>query len=174
MVDRVRIPVKALNWEESHRRLSQALNELIRDFDITQLILQEQGALAGNTGTYANLATVANYTDSNVYSELSGISVDPVAGTITVAADGVYAVEIYSDTTGSNNNAYYGLQLIINPGPTRIVGAIQWDNLNPAMVFSAILTLRLTAGVVLSLQALASTGTLTFKECTFYVRMTDT
>ncbi len=166
-----RIPVVDKQDANSHRRLSQAVNYLLDIIDHILRVTIETALLRGNTGTYANLATLINWTGSAIGDEPTTIQADPVAGTITIGKTGWYSVEIYSFSTGSNNNAQYGLQMVNSAGPTFIAGALTWDNNNPGMVFSSTISLLLNAGDILSLQALASAGTLTFTQASFAVFM---
>lgn len=171
MTDYQRIPVVDKQDANSHRRLSQAVNYMLDLLDRIGRVFVEEALLRGNTGTYANLATLVNWTGSATGEEPATIQTNPVAGTITIGKSGWYSIEVYSVSTGSNPNAYYGLQAVNSAGPTLLVGALQWDNNNPGLVFSCTIGVLLNAGDVLSLQALASAGTLTFSQCSFAVEM---
>ena len=166
MDERLRIPVRVRDWKESHRRNSQAVNWTTGVLELLAKLNDEEALLGGNTGTYSNGQTFTNWANSITGSDDALIQVDPIAGTITIGIDGWYSVNGYVFATGSNNSAYYGVS-VFDGTNNFYVGTQQWDNNNPGMVFAGSFSLPFTAGTVLSMQAHASTGTLTSVQASF-------
>ena len=122
-----------------------------------------------SAGLYANGEPIVDY--GRVYPQGSvnkEITVDTLAGTITIGIDGVYEIVASVTGTGSADNNYYGVYYE-NGAETIYVGHGLWVNTSPSLTFSSTQTLPLTAGTTLSLKVTAEAGTFTVNNATFSV-----
>lgn len=157
---------------EWNRRGASAINYILRTLTTIELIRQEESILYNATGMGAigNNATIAPYDSNFPIEETAAIQADETTGIITVGYDGWYEISGYYTGTGSNNNAYYGVR-INAAGLTFYLGAIQWDNNNPLMIFGNDTKFPLQAGDQVFAEVFASTGTLTFTQARLDVSM---
>ena len=170
------VPVRWRDPEESHRRLAQRSNQHSGLLQLLKLILDEYGALIGNTGIYTNGQTLTAWVQ-RAKGDLEETQLDPdiTTGLITIAIDGLYTIQAYGLYTGNANNNYYGLTANIG-GTLLPFGVQQYRAGSPGSSGSLSVDVALTAGDTVSLEAYVEAGgadTLTMVEAYLKVGMSQ-
>jgi hypothetical protein len=145
----------------------ETLIEILRRIDLEATIM----ALTTDAA-FLDGETIAPYQLAAAIDPEALITQNLTAGTITAGVDGWYSASAYVAGTGSNNSAFYGAILEVNPGGIQyILGINQWTNTNPGMGFNGSANLLLTAGDALSVVAFASAGTLNVIDASLSLKL---
>ena len=132
----------------------EAITNALYDISLEEAIMINPTA-----ASFADGATITNYTTSEAIDPAALIVEDLVNGTVTIGVEGWYTLSGYLEATGSNNSAFYGVRVHADASDF-ILGIQEWSNSTPGMAFSGAIKVPLTAGTVVRMSAYASTGTL--------------
>ena len=121
--------------------------------------LEEAIMINPTPASFADGATITDYTNSKPIDVSASIAEDLVNGTVTIGVEGWYTISGYLEATGSNNSAFYGARVHADASDF-ILGIQEWSNSTPGMAFSGSIRVPLTVGTVIRMSAYASTGTL--------------
>jgi len=156
--------------------ISDGIAQITQYIGEVEAVNQEAADLRGSTTLTGVFVTdyaegrIAKTSDITFIPQL--ITVDPVAGSITIGRDGLYDVKAYVLQTNGTNNDNYAWSVDVS-GSEFLFGSNVWTNAADGFAFSGSILMPLVAGHVLRIEAVDSIATILIDNANLTVQMTE-